>query len=81
MGLLTVSDSPSRPVIFTSVPWETLKVKVGTVKHANSKTETVLDVQYTELVDGSIAARTSCKDEAARTKLQGQSCKDRQRSR
>ena len=33
--------------------WETIKVKVGTGKHARTKTETVLDVQYSGMVAGS----------------------------
>ena len=44
---------PSPPVIVTSVHWETIKVSVGTGKHAKTKTETVLDVQYSGMVIGS----------------------------
>jgi hypothetical protein len=40
-------------VIITSVQWEIIKVKVGTGKHARTKTETVLDVRYSGMVAGS----------------------------
>ena len=45
-------------MIVTSVHWETIKVNVVTGKHAKTKTETALDIQFSGLVadSGDLAA-------------------------
>ena len=40
------------PAIVESVRWETIKVKVGNGKRARTKSETVLDIQFSGLVGG-----------------------------
>jgi hypothetical protein len=41
-----------QPVIVTSVHWETIKVKVGTGKKAKTKSETVLEIDFSGLIAG-----------------------------
>jgi hypothetical protein len=52
--LQTSTPTPTPPpVTVTSVQWETIQFKVGTGKHAKTKSETALDVQYSGNVSGS----------------------------
>ena len=44
---------PPPPVTVTSVHWETIKVKVGNGKKAKTKSETVLEIDFSGLVAGS----------------------------
>ena len=51
---LVIHDNNSfpSPAIVESVRWETIKVKVGNGKRARTKSETVLDIQFSGLVAG-----------------------------
>ena len=52
-SLVIHDDNPfPAPAIVESVRWETIKVKVGNGKRARTKSETVLDIQFSGLVGG-----------------------------
>jgi hypothetical protein len=51
--VVNTSRSTAPPVIVTSLRWETIKVPVGKGKKAKTKSETVLDIQFSGLLGGS----------------------------
>ena len=57
-SLVIHDDNPfPAPAIVESVRWETIKVKVGNGKRARTKSETVLDIQFSGLVGAPVTLR------------------------